>query len=111
MDSTPEWHQNEDTARDGDGWLSGVFEMVGCGEEIFSGIDPDAYVRRILINACNSRFRRRRVTENLRAMAELPDTGLADPSDVVGDVRRWWPRCASCRRGSARSWCSVTWRT
>ena len=73
--------------------------------------DPDAYVRRILINACNSRFRRRRVTEDLHAMAELPDTGLADPSDVVGDVRRWWPRCASCRRGSARSWCSVTWRT
>jgi hypothetical protein len=47
MDSTPEWHQNEDTARDGDGWLSGVFEMVGCGKEIFSGIDPDAYVRQL----------------------------------------------------------------
>ena len=46
MDSTPEWHQNEDTARDGDGWLSGVFEMVGC-EEIFSGIDSDAYVRQL----------------------------------------------------------------
>ena len=47
--------------------------------------DPDAYVRRMLINACNSRFRRRRVTEKLHAMAELPDTGLADPSDIVGD--------------------------
>ena len=47
--------------------------------------DPDAYVRRILINACNSRFRRRRVTENLHAMAEFPDTGMADPSDLVGD--------------------------
>ena len=47
MASTPEWHQNEDTARDGDGWLSGVFEMVGSGEEIFSGIDPDAYVRQL----------------------------------------------------------------
>src|ERR1035437_1585240 len=47
--------------------------------------DPDASVRRILINACNSRFRRRRVTEDRRAMAELPDTGLADPSDIVGE--------------------------
>jgi RNA polymerase sigma-70 factor (sigma-E family) len=47
--------------------------------------DPDAYVRRILINACNSRFRRRRVTEDLHAMAELPDNQLADPSDVVGE--------------------------
>jgi RNA polymerase sigma-70 factor (sigma-E family) len=47
--------------------------------------DPDAYVRRILINACNSRFRRRRVTEDPRAMAELPDSRLADPSDIVGE--------------------------
>jgi RNA polymerase sigma-70 factor (sigma-E family) len=47
--------------------------------------DPDAYVRRILINASNSRFRRRRVTENSRAMAELPDARLADPSDLIGD--------------------------
>jgi RNA polymerase sigma-70 factor (sigma-E family) len=47
--------------------------------------DPDAYVRRILINACNSRFRRGRAAENSRAMTELPDTGLADPSDIVGE--------------------------
>jgi RNA polymerase sigma-70 factor (sigma-E family) len=47
--------------------------------------DPDAYVRRILVNMSNSRFRRRRVTENLHALAELPDTGTPDPSDLLGD--------------------------
>src|ERR1700761_5076725 len=48
--------------------------------------DPDAYVRRIVINANRSRFRRRRVTEELHA--ELPDR-LAGrqlgPHDEPGD--------------------------
>jgi RNA polymerase sigma-70 factor (sigma-E family) len=47
--------------------------------------DPDAYVRRILINTSNRRFRRRRVTENPHELAELPDAWTADPADRVGD--------------------------
>jgi RNA polymerase sigma-70 factor (sigma-E family) len=47
--------------------------------------DPDAYVRRILINTSNRRFRRRRVTENTREPAELPDGRADDPADMVGD--------------------------
>jgi len=56
--------------------------------------DPDAYVRRILINTSNRRFRRRRVSEHLqepqqladRALADRPlaDCMLADPADLVG---------------------------
>lgn len=37
--------------------------------------DPDAYVRRMLINANNRRFRRRRPAEDARA---LPDSALPD---------------------------------
>ncbi|EIV92425.1 SigE family RNA polymerase sigma factor [Frankia sp. QA3] len=48
---------------------------------------PDAYVRRILVNAHSRRFRRRRVGETL--MSEVPDGsthpgGLADVEDRVG---------------------------
>jgi RNA polymerase sigma-70 factor (sigma-E family) len=42
--------------------------------------DPDAYVRRMLINANNRRFRRRRPAEEARA---LPDAPLADPAAVA----------------------------
>jgi RNA polymerase sigma-70 factor (sigma-E family) len=44
--------------------------------------DPDAYVRRILVNASNRRFRRRRVTEQ---PGELPDTPVDGPADLVGE--------------------------
>jgi len=43
--------------------------------------DPDAYVRRILINASNRRFRRRRPAEEARRLLEAP---LADPAAVAG---------------------------
>jgi RNA polymerase sigma-70 factor (sigma-E family) len=43
--------------------------------------DPDAYVRRILVNASNRRFRRRRPAEEAR---ELPESAVADPADGVG---------------------------
>ena len=46
--------------------------------------DPDAYVRRILINASNSRFRRRRPSEQPQAMSEFPGT-VPDHASVVGD--------------------------
>jgi RNA polymerase sigma-70 factor (sigma-E family) len=47
--------------------------------------DPDAYVRRILINASKSRWRRNRVAEQPAAPpAEVPDPA-ADPATTVGD--------------------------
>jgi RNA polymerase sigma-70 factor (sigma-E family) len=46
--------------------------------------DPDAYVRRILVNTSNRRFRRRRVAEHAREPAELPDLAVADPADLIG---------------------------
>ena len=47
MGPTPEWYRNEDATSDSDGWLCGILAMAGAGEEIFSGIDPDAYVRQL----------------------------------------------------------------
>jgi RNA polymerase sigma-70 factor (sigma-E family) len=46
--------------------------------------DPDAYVRRILINASNSRFRRRRPCEQPQPMSGFPGT-VPDHASVVGD--------------------------
>jgi RNA polymerase sigma-70 factor (sigma-E family) len=40
--------------------------------------NPDAYVRRIMLNANHSRFRKHRVAERLTD--RLPDTGIADPT-------------------------------
>jgi RNA polymerase sigma-70 factor (sigma-E family) len=42
--------------------------------------DPDAYVRRILINASNRRFRRQRQAEDARRLPEAP---LADPAALA----------------------------
>jgi RNA polymerase sigma-70 factor (sigma-E family) len=47
--------------------------------------DPDAYVRRILINASKSRFRRNRVSEQPKTSAEVPDGVAADPAVAVGE--------------------------
>ncbi len=48
--------------------------------------DPDAYVRKMLINANNRRFRRRRPAEDARALpdAALDDAAQPDPAVVVG---------------------------
>ena len=62
--------------------------------------DPDAYVRRIVINENNSRFRRRRVTERLvDAVPEPSGPRAADTADAFGDsealmkaLRRLGPR-------------------
>lgn len=47
--------------------------------------DPDAYVRRVLINASNRRFRRRRVAEKPAASHESRPATAADPAAVVGE--------------------------
>jgi RNA polymerase sigma-70 factor (sigma-E family) len=44
--------------------------------------DPDAYVRRILINASNRRFRKRRVSEQA---ADAPEPLADDSSQTIGD--------------------------
>jgi RNA polymerase sigma-70 factor (sigma-E family) len=43
--------------------------------------DPDAYVRRILINANHGRFRKRRVAE--KTGGDLPEAAVADPTDEL----------------------------
>jgi RNA polymerase sigma-70 factor (sigma-E family) len=49
--------------------------------------DPDAYVRRIVINANRSRLRRRRVTEELHAdLADNPAAELQAPSQELGGL-------------------------
>ena len=44
--------------------------------------DPDAYLRRILVNASNRRFRRRRVTEQ---HGDPPEVAVEGPADLVGE--------------------------
>jgi RNA polymerase sigma-70 factor (sigma-E family) len=52
--------------------------------------DPDAYVRRILINTSHRRFRRRRVAEQAHepqqlASSPLADAAVADPAELIGE--------------------------
>ena len=47
--------------------------------------DPDAYVRRILINASKSRFRRNRVSERASGPGDLADAAVEDPAAEVGE--------------------------
>jgi RNA polymerase sigma-70 factor (sigma-E family) len=44
--------------------------------------DPDAYLRRILVNTSNRRFRRHRVAEQA---GDPPDTAVEGPADLVGE--------------------------
>ena len=44
--------------------------------------DPDAYLRRILVNASNRSFRRRRVTEQ---PGDPPEVAVEGPADLVGE--------------------------
>jgi RNA polymerase sigma-70 factor (sigma-E family) len=44
--------------------------------------DPDAYLRRILVNASHRRFRRRRVAEQT---GDPPETSVDGPADLVGE--------------------------
>lgn len=46
--------------------------------------DPDAYLRRILVNTSNRRFRRHRVAEQ---SGDPPETAVEGPADLVGE----WP--------------------
>jgi len=41
------WYRNRLAPRSRDGWLQGIFEMIGAGKEVFGGTDPDEYVRQL----------------------------------------------------------------
>ena len=41
--------------------------------------DPDAYVRRVMVNANRSRFRKRRVAEQLTGAVPEPASGVGHP--------------------------------
>ena len=47
--------------------------------------NPDAYVRRIVINENNTRFRKRRVTERLVDAVPEPPASSTGPADALGD--------------------------
>jgi RNA polymerase sigma-70 factor (sigma-E family) len=47
--------------------------------------DPDAYVRRILINASRSRFRKPRVSEHPAVPSDLFDVAVDDPAAEIGE--------------------------
>ncbi len=86
----------------GDRWLAEDLAQTALAEactawwRVRRADDPDAYVRRILINASNRRFRRRRPAEAARRPPEAP---LADPaaladqrSDLMTALRGLPPR-------------------
>jgi RNA polymerase sigma-70 factor (sigma-E family) len=50
--------------------------------------DPDAYVRRMVVNACTSWFRRAARREHAHDAATLPERALADPTGAVDERDR-----------------------
>jgi RNA polymerase sigma-70 factor (sigma-E family) len=71
----------------GDRWLAEDLAQMALARayvawrRVSRADDPDAYLRRILVNASNRRFRRRRVTEQPGDPPEVPVEG---PADLVG---------------------------
>ena len=76
----------------GDRWLAEDLAQTALANAFASwwrvrkADDPDAYVRRILINASKSRWRRNRVAEQpAEPSAEIPDQAVADPAAAIGE--------------------------
>jgi RNA polymerase sigma-70 factor (sigma-E family) len=75
----------------GDPWLAEDLAQTALASayaawwRVHRADDPDAYVRRILINAAKTRFRRHRVTEQPGESEDLPDPAVADPAAEVGE--------------------------
>ena len=42
-----DWYENDYAPAAKESWLSGIFEMIGTGKELFAGENPDEYVRRL----------------------------------------------------------------
>jgi len=70
-----------------------------------SGV-PEAYVRRILVNERNSRWRRER-SRALEVIGDVPDRPEGDEAQAYADRDRYGKRCRRCRRAwpSPRSGC------
>jgi RNA polymerase sigma-70 factor (sigma-E family) len=72
----------------GDRWLAEDLAQTALARayvawrRVSQADDPDAYLRRILVNASHRRFRRRRVTEQ---PGDPPETPVEGPADLVGD--------------------------
>jgi RNA polymerase sigma-70 factor (sigma-E family) len=47
--------------------------------------DPDAYVRKILINACNRRFRRKQAAPEIPVRLEAGDEPYGEPAGAIGE--------------------------
>lgn len=72
----------------GDRWLAEDMAQTALARAYVSwrrvsrADDPDAYLRRILVNASHRRFRRRRVAEQ---PGDPPETPVDGPADLVGE--------------------------
>jgi RNA polymerase sigma-70 factor (sigma-E family) len=77
---TGEWAAAEDLAQ------TALAKAYASWSRVRRADDPDAYVRRILVNANHSRFRRRRVAEH--SVEAPPEVGIEDQSGTV-DERSW----------------------
>ena len=42
-----EWYRKEYARPPEDNWLQGLTELAGAGKDVFSGVDPDEYVRQL----------------------------------------------------------------
>src|ERR1700722_18778085 len=61
---------------------SALARAYACWPQIRRAGDPDAYVRRVLVNANHARFRKRRVAEQLTGtVPEPPSVDVANGSD------------------------------
>jgi DNA-directed RNA polymerase specialized sigma24 family protein len=67
---TGDWSMAEDLAQ------SALAKAYSYWSKVRQAEDPDAYVRRILVNANHGRFRRRRVAEH--SVEALPEVGVED---------------------------------
>ena len=75
----------------GDSWLAEDLAQTALASayatwwRVRRADDPDAYVRRILINASKRRFRRGRVSEQSSEPGDLPDLTVADPAAGIDE--------------------------
>ncbi len=75
----------------GDSWLAEDLAQTALASayatwwRVRRADDPDAYVRRILINASKRRFRRGRVSERSSEPGDLPDLTVADPAAGIDE--------------------------
>jgi RNA polymerase sigma-70 factor (sigma-E family) len=77
---TGDWGAAEDLAQ------SALAKAYSYWSKVRQAQDPDAYVRRILVNANHGRFRRRRVAEH--SVEALPEVGVEDESASVDERSR-----------------------